>query len=65
MLIFNPPYVPTEEQEGDIAQLEGNLSAAWAGGAVGMGTTEAVIKAAPVCRPLDQDAHDLLIRMSK
>lgn len=48
VLVFNPPYVPTEEEEGDSAQIEGSLSAAWAGGAIGMTTTEAVIEAAPV-----------------
>lgn len=50
VLVFNPPYVPTDEQEADGAQTEGALSAAWAGGLVGMTTTEAVIQAAPVCR---------------
>jgi release factor glutamine methyltransferase len=48
ILVFNPPYVPTEEEEGDAAQFEGGISAAWAGGAVGMTTTEAMIQAAPV-----------------
>lgn len=49
ILVFNPPYVPTDEEEGADAQSSANISAAWAGGAIGMTTTEAVIHAAPVC----------------
>lgn len=48
VLVFNPPYVPTEEEEGEAAQSDANISAAWAGGSIGMTTTEAVIHAAPV-----------------
>ncbi|KAK9900161.1 putative methylase [Cystobasidium minutum MCA 4210] len=47
VLVFNPPYVPTDEEEGEAGQSTAGISAAWAGGSIGMTTTEAVIHAAP------------------
>lgn len=35
VLLFNPPYVPTTEEEEAIAQREGALAGSWAGGSMG------------------------------
>ncbi|EPQ27702.1 uncharacterized protein PFL1_04840 [Pseudozyma flocculosa PF-1] len=35
VLLFNPPYVPTVEEEEAMAQSQADLSGAWAGGATG------------------------------
>ncbi|KAI0662502.1 putative methylase [Cubamyces menziesii] len=39
ILLFNPPYVPTETEEADEAQHEANIAGAWAGGQDGMEVT--------------------------
>jgi release factor glutamine methyltransferase len=49
VLVFNPPYVPTEEEEGISAQASADIAAAWAGGAAGLSTADLLIHAAPVC----------------
>lgn len=48
VLLFNPPYVPTEEQEESDGQVQADLSAAWAGGTQGMNSTEMLLQAVPV-----------------
>lgn len=35
VLLFNPPYVPTEEEEEALAQNKAGIEGAWAGGATG------------------------------
>lgn len=40
LIVFNPPYVPTESSEIDTA---GSISAAWAGGADGMDVTNQLL----------------------
>jgi len=47
LLIFNPPYVPTDEEEAFRAQSNRSISGAWAGGAQGMGITEALLEMVP------------------
>ena len=44
VLIFNPPYVPTDELEAASAQEAHDISGAWAGGADGMYLTNALLK---------------------
>ncbi|KAH7345112.1 putative methylase [Rhizoctonia solani] len=43
VLIFNPPYVPTEEDEAMIAQSQGEIAGAWAGGFDGMAVTNRLL----------------------
>lgn len=39
VLIFNPPYVPTDEEEALHAQDIPDIAGAWAGGPIGMQVT--------------------------
>ena len=50
LLVFNPPYVPTEEEEELAGQLDASIVASWAGGLEGMTTTKLLMQAAPVCQ---------------
>lgn len=44
VLVFNPPYVPTEEdREGDTDSWAGDLGFSWRGGGMGMKTTIRVL----------------------
>lgn len=44
VLVFNPPYVPTEEDDS----WAGDISFAWRGGGMGMQTTWKVLNSLPV-----------------
>jgi release factor glutamine methyltransferase len=50
VLIFNPPYVPTEEEEAAIAQSQGEIAGAWAGGFDGMAVTNRLLDELSVSR---------------
>ncbi|GJE85900.1 S-adenosyl-L-methionine-dependent methyltransferase [Phanerochaete sordida] len=43
LLIFNPPYVPTHDEEAYSAQSTADLAGAWAGGASGMQITDVLL----------------------
>ncbi|EPT04395.1 hypothetical protein FOMPIDRAFT_1028143 [Fomitopsis schrenkii] len=43
ILIFNPPYVPTNDDEVDDAQQGANIQGAWAGGKDGMQVTDVLL----------------------
>lgn len=43
ILIFNPPYVPTDDFEADDAQKDKTISGAWAGGLDGMAITDVIL----------------------
>ncbi|KAL0207561.1 hypothetical protein P9112_012189 [Eukaryota sp. TZLM1-RC] len=43
LILFNPPYVPTEQDECSSAQSLGHLDAAWAGGIDGFHITESFL----------------------
>ncbi|KAI0762719.1 S-adenosyl-L-methionine-dependent methyltransferase [Fomes fomentarius] len=43
ILLFNPPYVPTDIEEADSAQQHGDIAGAWAGGLHGMGLTNILL----------------------
>lgn len=47
ILLFNPPYVPTEEDELTRTQLAAEIGATWAGGADGMVVTNIVLDLLP------------------
>jgi hypothetical protein len=44
VLIFNPPYVPTDEVEATSAQDSQDISGAWAGGTDGMYLTDRLLE---------------------
>jgi hypothetical protein len=44
VLIFNPPYVPTDEVEAASAQGSQDISGAWAGGTDGMYLTDRLLE---------------------
>ncbi|GFZ44711.1 hypothetical protein JCM24511_02435 [Saitozyma sp. JCM 24511] len=44
ILVFNPPYVPTDSAELEQTQASASLGGAWAGGSEGMGITTTVIE---------------------
>ena len=43
VLVFNPPYVPTYNDEMDDAQRGAGIAGSWAGGVDGMQVTEALL----------------------
>ncbi|KAJ9120117.1 hypothetical protein QFC22_003015 [Naganishia vaughanmartiniae] len=47
ILLFNPPYVPTEETELAETQQDGLIGATWAGGQAGMKVTDIVLDMLP------------------
>ena len=50
VLIFNPPYVPTYDDEADDAQLGADIQGAWAGGRDGMRVTDVLLEQVEVRR---------------
>lgn len=44
VLVFNPPYVPTLEDEASVAQDGRDIAGAWAGGMDGMAITDQLLK---------------------
>jgi release factor glutamine methyltransferase len=44
ILLFNPPYVPTDSVEALSGQDDGDISSAWAGGEDGMQITENLLR---------------------
>jgi release factor glutamine methyltransferase len=43
VLVFNPPYVPTEDEESDTAQSTAGIAGSWAGGQYGMALTNVLL----------------------
>jgi release factor glutamine methyltransferase len=43
VLIFNPPYVPTEAEEAENAQAICGIAGSWAGGLFGMALTNTLL----------------------
>lgn len=50
VLLFNPPYVPTEEEEVRQAQEQGRIAGSWAGGSIGMNVTDQLLDQVSVSR---------------
>lgn len=57
VLVFNPPYVETEDEELDDAQADGTIEKAWAGGESGMKVTNKVLEQVEVREPLAFDPY--------
>jgi len=57
VLIFNPPYVPTPDEEAIAAQSQGGtcdtIAGSWAGGEDGMGVTNIFLDQVEVGRNLN------------
>lgn len=49
ILVFNPPYVPTNDEELESAQGQGDIKGSWAGGNDGMHVTNKVLSCVKVC----------------
>ncbi|KZO94996.1 S-adenosyl-L-methionine-dependent methyltransferase, partial [Calocera viscosa TUFC12733] len=47
LLVFNPPYVPTDEEEVIRAQSDRTISGAWAGGSHGMSVAQELLRMIP------------------
>lgn len=48
VLLFNPPYVPTTEEEETVAQRLASIQGSWAGGALGTTLVEQILPLVPV-----------------
>lgn len=48
LLVFNPPYVPTTEEEEEAAQRSGTLQGSWAGGSYGINLLNDLIPIVPL-----------------
>ncbi|KAF9498096.1 S-adenosyl-L-methionine-dependent methyltransferase [Pleurotus eryngii] len=59
LLVFNPPYVPTNSVEAESAQTSPAIASAWAGGVNGMELTNTFLKLAPVGL-LEENPRELL-----
>ncbi|TFK93528.1 putative methylase [Polyporus arcularius HHB13444] len=44
ILLFNPPYVPTDSDEADFAQQHADIAGSWAGGRDGMALTDILLE---------------------
>jgi release factor glutamine methyltransferase len=44
VLLFNPPYVPTDTDEASSAQSNADIAGSWAGGADGMEITNRLLQ---------------------
>ncbi|KAI0724216.1 S-adenosyl-L-methionine-dependent methyltransferase [Cerioporus squamosus] len=55
ILLFNPPYVPTDSDEVDNAQQHADIAGAWAGGRDGMALTDILL----------EQVEDLLSRIGR
>ena len=49
LLVFNPPYVPTEDSEAFCAQDARGIEGSWAGGSIGMQVTDRLLDQLDVC----------------
>lgn len=58
ILIFNPPYVPTYDDEADDAQQGASIQGAWAGGKDGMQVTDILLDQVEVSSLLQTACHD-------
>ena len=58
ILIFNPPYVPTCDDEADDAQQGASIQGAWAGGKDGMQVTDILLDQVEVSSLLQIACHD-------
>jgi release factor glutamine methyltransferase len=66
ILVFNPPYVPTYDEEMDAAQNDAGISGSWAGGADGMQVTDALLRQVEVgvffSAPVTHSGHVIYIK---
>ncbi|CBQ72218.1 related to MTQ2-Putative S-adenosylmethionine-dependent methyltransferase [Sporisorium reilianum SRZ2] len=65
VLLFNPPYVPTEEEEEMLAQSKAGIEGAWAGGATGTRLVDALIDGGAVKDVLAQGGRFYLVAIKQ
>ncbi|KAG6371668.1 hypothetical protein JVT61DRAFT_9383 [Boletus reticuloceps] len=53
IILFNPPYVPTDREESVHAQGSAGIAGSWAGGLDGMEVTNRFLDNVGVCHALD------------
>ncbi|KAG8997068.1 hypothetical protein FRB90_012580 [Tulasnella sp. 427] len=63
VLVFNPPYVPTLEDEAIVAQDDKGIAGAWAGGMGGMGITNILLKDVEAFFIFNQKGEVLISRL--
>ncbi|KAG8993888.1 hypothetical protein FRB90_000575 [Tulasnella sp. 427] len=63
VLLFNPPYVPTLEDEAMMAQDDKGIAGAWAGGMDGMGITNTLLKDVEAFFIFNQKGEVLISRL--
>jgi release factor glutamine methyltransferase len=59
LLIFNPPYVPTNTEEVDSAQCITDIAGSWAGGVNGMHVTDVFLPIVKVRIRFEGQSEDL------
>jgi len=57
LLIFNPPYVPTEEEEASAAAAKRSIESSWAGGSNGMSVTNRLLRQVEVTNVYALESH--------
>lgn len=60
LLIFNPPYVPTDDEEVYGAQLGADIEGSWAGGKNGMQVTDVLLAQLDVCLLIESNLFILI-----
>lgn len=63
ILMFNPPYVPTDNMESEDAQEGKDIRGAWAGGMHGMQVTDLLLErvnVSQICAALESISHGTL-----
>lgn len=61
VLLFNPPYVPTEEEEESFAQRKADIEGAWAGGWTGTKLVDSMIADNIICQTLSPGGRFYLV----
>ena len=57
ILLFNPPYVSTVDEEEEVGQAGAGITASWAGGLDGMTSTKLLLESVPVSHPSHRLIH--------
>jgi len=63
LLLFNPPYVPTTDEEASGCQTAGNIGGSWAGGSEGIKVTHTMLD--QVERLLSPEGRFYLVALKK
>ncbi|UZJ56858.1 hypothetical protein CBS101457_006178 [Exobasidium rhododendri] len=64
LLVFNPPYVPTTEEEEQAAQQRGSIEGSWAGGSYGTNLLDDLITTLPLLLATDGSVYVVAIQQN-